>query len=78
LPADLLYDTTTTLGTVGRARARRDQVIGMSHSVVRETDDELAVRRWFSDEVSVWRRLGTRKDDLFELLPAGETDRGGP
>ena len=50
----------------------------MSHSVVRETDDELAVRRWFSTEVSVWRRLGTRKDDLFELLPTGETDRGGP
>jgi hypothetical protein len=50
----------------------------MAHSVVRETDDELAVRRWFSDEVSVWRRLGTRKDDLFELLPTGETDRGGP
>jgi hypothetical protein len=40
----------------------------MSHSVVRETDDELAVRRWFSDEVSVWRRLGTRKDDLWELV----------
>ncbi len=78
MPADLLYDTANGIGTAGRARARRDQVIGMSHSVVRETDGELAVRRWFSDEVSVWRRLGTRKDDLFELLPTGETDRGGP
>lgn len=73
-----LYDVTSGIGTVGRARARRDQVIAMSHSVVRETDDELAVRRWFSDEVSVWKRLGTRKDDLFELLPEGETNRGGP
>ena len=72
-----LYDLSSGIGTAGRARARRDQVIGMSHSVVRETDDELAVRRWFSDEVSVWRRLGTRKDDLWELV-GGETDRGGP
>lgn len=63
-----LYDVTSGNGTTGRARARRDQVIAMSHSVVRETDEELAVRRWFSDEVSVWRRLGTRKDDLFELV----------
>jgi len=62
-----LYDLSSGIGTTGRARARRDQVVAMSHSVVRETDDELAVRRWFSDEVSVWRRLGTRKDDLFEL-----------
>ena len=73
-----LYDVTSGIGTVGRARARRDQVVAMSHSVVRETDDELAVRRWFSTEVSVWKRLGTRKDDLFELLPTEETNRGGP
>ena len=78
MPADLLYDTTTTLGTAGRARARRDQVVGMSHSIVRDEGDVLAVRRWFSDEVSVWRRVGDRKSDLFELQPAGETDRGGP
>ena len=65
----ILYDTSSGIGTDGRARARRDQVIGMSHSVVRETDDELAVRRWFSDEVSVWRRVGTPKDGLYELLP---------
>jgi hypothetical protein len=65
----ILYDTTSGIGSAGRARARRDQIIGMSHSVVRETDDELAVRRWFSDEVSIWKRLGTCKDDLFELLP---------
>ena len=65
-----LYDLSSGIGTAGRARARRDQVIGMAHSVVRETEDELAVRRWFSDEVSVWRRLGTKKDDLWELLPA--------
>lgn len=64
-----LYDLTSGIGTAGRARARRDQVIAMSHSVVRETDDELAVRRRFSAEVSVWRRVGTRKDDLFEMLP---------
>jgi len=63
-----LYDLSSGIGTAGRARARRDQVIAMSHSVVRETDDELAVRRWFSDEVSVWRRLGSRKDDLWELV----------
>jgi hypothetical protein len=73
----ILYDQSSGIGTAGRARARRDQVIGMSHSVVRETDDELAVRRWFSTEVSVWRRLGSRKDDLWELV-TGETDRGGP
>ena len=66
-----LYDVTSGIGTTGRARARRDQVLAMSHSVVRETDDELAVRRWFSDEVSVWKRLGTKKDDLFELSDAG-------
>jgi hypothetical protein len=64
----ILYDLSSGIGTAGRARARRDQVIGMSHSVVRETDDELAVRRWVSDEVSVWRRLGTRKDDLWEMV----------
>ena len=66
----VLYDTTSGIGSAGRARARRDQVIGMAHSVVRETDDELAVRRWFSDEVSVWRRVGAPKDGLYELLPA--------
>ena len=74
----VLYDTTSGIGTAGRARARRDQVIGMSHSVVRDEGDVLAVRRWFSDEVSVWKRVGDRKSDLFELQPAGETDRGGP
>ena len=63
-----LYDLSSGIGTAGRARARRDQIIAMSHSVVRETDDELAVRRWFSTEVSVWKRLGTKKDDLFELV----------
>jgi hypothetical protein len=63
-----LYDLSSGIGTTGRARARRDQVLAMSHSVVRETDDELAVRRWFSTEVSVWKRLGTKKDDLFELV----------
>ena len=66
----VLYDTTSGIGTAGRARARRDQVIGMAHSIVRETDEELAVRRWFSDEVSVWRRVGAPKDGLYELLPA--------
>lgn len=66
----VLYDTTSGIGTAGRAQARRDQVVAMSHSVVRETDDELAVRRWFSDEVSVWRRVGAPKDGLYELLPA--------
>ncbi len=66
-----LYDLSSGIGTTGRARARRHQVLAMSHSVVRETDDELAVRRWFSDEVSVWKRLGTKKDDLFELSDAG-------
>lgn len=68
----VLYDTSSGLGTAGRARARRDQVLAMSHSVVSDTGDELAVRRWFSDEVSVWRRIGTRKDDLFELLPQAD------
>jgi hypothetical protein len=63
----ILYDLSSGVGTAGRARARRDQVIGMAHSVVRETDDELAVRRWFSDEVSVWKRVGDRKSDLYEL-----------
>ena len=63
-----LYDLSSGNGTTGRARARRDQVVAMSHSVVRETDDELAVRRWFSTEVSVWKRLGTKKDDLWELV----------
>ena len=63
-----LYDLSSGNGTTGRARARRDQIIAMSHSVVRETDEELAVRRWFSTEVSVWKRLGTKKDDLFELV----------
>lgn len=67
MPADLLYDTTTTLGTVGRARARRDQVVAMSPRVLEETDERIVARRWFSDEVSVWRRVGDRKSDLFEL-----------
>lgn len=78
MPADLLYDTSTTLGTVGRARARRDQVIAMSPRVLEETDERIVARRWFSDEVSVWRRVGDRKADLFELEATGETDRGGP
>lgn len=71
----VLYDTTSGIGTAGRARARRDQVIGMSHSVVRDTGDELAVRRWFSDEVSVWRRIGAPKDGLYELA---ETEKPAP
>ena len=39
----------------------------MSPAVVSDTGEELAVRRWFSDEVSVWKRVGDRKSDLFEL-----------
>jgi len=73
----VLYDTTSGIGTAGRARARRDQVVGMSHSVVRDEGDVLAVRRWFSTEVSVWKRVGDRKSDLFELQPQ-DADRGGP
>ena len=66
----ILYDTASGIGTAGRARARRDQVIGMSPTVVRDTGEELAVRRWFSDEVAVWKRVGAPKDGLYELLPA--------
>lgn len=66
----VLYDTSSGIGTAGRARARRDQVLGMSPAVVSDTGEELAVRRWFSDEVSVWRRVGAPKDGLYELLPA--------
>lgn len=73
----ILYDTSSGIGTSGRARARRDQVIGMCRAVVYDTGDELAVRRWFSDEVSIWRRIGTPKDGLYELLPQ-DADRGGP
>lgn len=67
----VLYDVSSGIGTAGRARARRDQVLAMSRSVVSDTGEELAVRRWFSDEVSVWRRVGTPKDGLYELLPVG-------
>lgn len=73
----VLYDTTSGIGTAGRARARRDQVLGMSPVVLEETDERIVVRRWFSDEVSVWRRVGAKKDDLFELEPQ-DADRGGP
>lgn len=69
MSASVLYDTTSGIGTAGRARARRDQVIGMSPGVVYDTGEELAVRRWFSDEVSVWRRVGAPKDGLYELVP---------
>lgn len=72
----ILYDTSSGIGTTGRARARRDQVIGMCRAVVYDTGEELAVRRWFSDEVSVWRRVGTPKDGLYELLPPNE--KAGP
>jgi hypothetical protein len=41
----------------------------MCRAVVSDTGEELAVRRWFSDEVSVWRRVGAPKDGLYELLP---------
>lgn len=78
MPADLLYDTSTTFGTAGRAQARRDQVIAMTPRVIEQTEDRLVVRRWFSDEVCTWRRIGDRKSDLFELLPSGETNEGGP
>lgn len=78
MPAHLLYDAASGFGSVGRARARRDQVIAMTPRVIEETEDRLVVRCWFSDEICTWRRVGDRKSDLFELLPAGETDEGGP
>ena len=70
MSGSILYDTTSGIGTAGRARARRDQVLSMCRAVVSDTGEFLAVRRWFSDEVSVWRRVGTPKDGLYELLPA--------
>lgn len=69
MSGSILYDTASGIGTAGRARARRDQILGMSRAVVYDTGEELAVRRWFSDEVSVWRRVGAPKDALYELLP---------
>jgi hypothetical protein len=66
----ILYDTTSGIGTVGRARARRDQVIGMSPVVLEDSDERLVVRRWFSPEVCVWARIGGGKSDLYELQPA--------
>lgn len=63
-----LYALDSVLGTPGRARARRDQVIGMSPVVLEDTEDRLVVRRWFSDEVCVWARVGGTKSDVFELL----------
>ena len=64
-----LYALDSVLGTVGRARARRDQVLGMSPTVVEDTEDRLVVRRWFSDEICVWARIGGLKSDLYELQP---------
>lgn len=55
-------------GSAGRAKARRDQILEMSHSVVTETDDTLVVRRWFSDEVWTWRRIENGPKGLWELL----------
>ena len=65
----LLYDPSSGIGTAGRARARRDQVLGMAPRVVEDTGDRLVVQRWFSDEVSVWVRVGLPKDNLYELQP---------
>lgn len=54
-------------GSAGRARARRDQILDSSHSVVTETDDTLVVRRWMSDEIQTWKRLGIGPKGLWEL-----------
>lgn len=65
----ILYDLSSGIGVEGRARARRDQVLGMTPRVLEDTAERLVVRRWFSDEVSVWRRVGGAKSDLYELMP---------
>lgn len=70
MTAGLLYDTSTVIGTGGRARARRDQVIAMTPKVLEDTGDRLVVERWFSAEVSVWVRVGLPKEQMYELLPA--------
>jgi hypothetical protein len=66
----LLYDPSSGIGTAGRARARRDQVLGMTPRVIEDTGDRLVVQRWFSDEVSVWVRIGLPKEGLYELQPS--------
>ena len=66
----LLYDPASGVGTPGRATARRDQVRGMSPVVLEDTPERIVVRRWFSDEVCVWRRIGGNKSDLYELQPS--------
>jgi hypothetical protein len=65
----LLYDPASGVGTPGRATARRDQVLAMTPRVLEDAPERIVVRRWFSDEVSVWRRIGGNKSDLYELQP---------
>lgn len=54
-------------GSAGRARARRDQILESSHSVVSETDDTLIVRRWMTDEIAVWKKIESGPKGLWEL-----------
>lgn len=67
MTAGLLYDVSSGVGTMGRARARRDQVLAMTPQVLEDTGERLVVRRWFSTEVSVWHRVGLPKEQLYEL-----------
>lgn len=52
----------------GRARASRAQVIAQSHSVVAEEPDKLVVRRWLCGTIATWRKVGTGRDAVFELV----------
>jgi hypothetical protein len=42
----------------------------MTPRVIEDTGDRLVVQRWFSDEVSVWVRIGLPKEGLYELQPS--------
>ena len=60
----LPYDPESGVGSPGRPRARREQIVLMSREVVRETAEELVVALWFSTDTATWRRLdhGARSD----------------
>jgi|688.fasta_scaffold296105_2 hypothetical protein len=55
-------------GRPGRARARRDQILDSSHSVVSETDERLVVRRWMTDKLAIWKKIETGPRGLWELI----------
>lgn len=61
------FNDDTGTGRPGRARAARHQVHAQAHTVLEDGPERIVIRRWLCGTVATWRRIGTGREQMFEL-----------